>query len=168
MSEPKNRRGEAKDILAKTVVLFFVWMLGGAQMAWAAGDVSTTAHVKRIAELVNRERSTHRREALRLDAGLCEAAQKRASEIAAKYSHTRPDDREFQTALTDEEISYRIAEENIGRSSRQTQPEAIMKVWMDSKPQRDNILMPQFQRIGVGVVTGAGGEIYWVQLFTAP
>ncbi|MDR1275882.1 MAG: CAP domain-containing protein [Candidatus Accumulibacter sp.] len=168
MSESTLRTRETMGISAKAAVWLFVWMIGGVQLACAAEGVSTAAYVKQVAELVNRERTNHRREELRLDAGLCEAAQKRAAEIAVKYSHTRPDDREFQSALDDEDISYRIAEENIGRSSSQTKPEAIMKVWMDGKAQRDNILKPQFLRLGVGVVAGSRGELYWVQLFTGP
>lgn len=43
-----------------------------------------------------------------------------------------------------------------------------VKSWMDDKPHRDNLLSPNVTEIGVGVVKGADGKLYFCQGFGKP
>ena len=50
--------------------------------------------------------------------------------------------------------------ENIGWGwGNRATPQAMMRVWMDSKVHRDNILDDRFRHIGVGIVIGAPEDV---------
>ena len=85
-------------------------------------------------------------------------------EIEKSFSHTRPDGRNFGTAITDLGITYRGAGENIAWG--QKTPEAVMNAWMNSEGHRANILNPNFKKLGVGYRTDSQRTPYWTQLFT--
>jgi uncharacterized protein YkwD len=48
-------------------------------------------------------------------------------------------------------------------------PEEMVAGWMGSRGHRENLLNPQAEHVGVGVVRGVGTscEIYWTALFAA-
>ena len=58
-----------------------------------------TSDAEAVFNLVNEERSKAGLQPYKLDAKLCEAANKRAKEIVEKYDHIRPDGREWDTVL---------------------------------------------------------------------
>ena len=44
-------------------------------------------------------------------------------------------------------------------------PEAVMKAWMNSPGHRRNILNCDFEALGVGVIRGSNGRLFWTQDF---
>lgn len=117
----------------------------------------------RVARLVNEERAKAGLSPLQVDQNVQAAAQVRAVEIKTSFSHTRPDGRDFSTALKEQGVSYRGSGENIAWG--QKSPEQVMEGWMNSAGHRANILNERFTSIGVGYVQ-IGGVNYWTQLFT--
>ena len=114
----------------------------------------------------NAQRQANGIAALSLDPELTKATNIRAQEIAALFSHTRPDGRKCFTVLDQIGYSYWSAGENIaagyGNSS------AVMNGWMNSPGHRSNILNAGFKRLGVGYVYIPNSEYgyYWVQMFS--
>lgn len=117
----------------------------------------------RIIELVNAERAKAGLAPLSLNTTASSAALTRAKETVSVFSHTRPDGRNFSTALTEAGISYSFCGENIAYG--QTTPEQVMNDWMNSSGHRANILQSNFSQIGIGHYISGNGTQYWVQLF---
>ena len=92
------------------------------------------------------------------------AALVRAKETEQSFSHTRPDGRQFSTALLEQGARFRTAGENIAWGQRT--PEQVMQGWMNSSGHRANILNASYTAIGVGYYRNAAGTNYWTQLFT--
>ncbi len=72
-------------------------------------DTETPAlsYAEQVVKLVNEERAKVGAGALTLDKEIEAAALVRAKEIEISFSHTRPDGRNFSTALTDSGITFR-------------------------------------------------------------
>lgn len=119
-------------------------------------------YVLRIVELVNEARAEAGLPEVVLDTAASQAAQVRAREIVRSFSHTRPDGQNFSTALTEQDVMFRSAGENIAWGQRT--PEQVMDAWMNSPGHRANILRETFTHIGVGYYQ-ENGTNYWAQLF---
>lgn len=117
-----------------------------------------------VVRLVNVERAKAGLAALTLDSQLEKAATIRSNEIINNFSHTRPNGSSFSTVLKENNISYKLAGENIAWG--QKTPEAVVTAWMNSEGHRANIMNTSFSKIGVGNVKNSSGTIYWTQLFT--
>lgn len=126
---------------------------------------SISAYAKEVVTLVNEERAAYGLSPLTLSSDITNAANVRALEIQSSFSHTRPDGRNFYTALTDKKISYKTAGENIAWG--QNTPEEVVTAWMNSTGHRANILNENYTTIGVGYLQNQSGTNYWVQLFTS-
>lgn len=115
---------------------------------------------KEVLELINAEREKCGAAPLALNDDLAEAAQTRADECARVYSHTRPDGRSCFTVLSDNNISYSYAGENIAYGY--TSAEAVVKGWMASPPHKANLLSEKYTETGIGYdpVTNS-----WTQIF---
>lgn len=124
---------------------------------------SQDAWLSQVVDLVNAERAKAGVPALSIHNGAARAAKVRAEETVRSFSHTRPDGRDFATALTEAGVSYSSAGENIAYGQRS--PQAVMDQWMNSAGHRANILNPNFTGIGVGHYESANGTNYWTQLF---
>lgn len=129
-------------------------------------DTETPAlsYAEQVVKLVNEERAKVGAGALTLDKEIEAVALVRAKEIEISFSHTRPDGRNFSTALTDAGITFRSSGENIAWGQRS--PEEVVKAWMNSEGHRANILNTNFTKIGVGYYQNGAGRNYWSQLFT--
>lgn len=121
-------------------------------------EASAGNYAEEMLALVNQARSEHGASALSLDSKLCDAANKRAQEIATKFSHTRPDGRDCFTVIDEYGISYYGCGENIAAGS--SSASSIFNMWMNSSGHRANILNSSFRYIGIGKYGS-----YWVQLF---
>ena len=128
------------------------------------GDRPEVPDAKQVADLVNQERAKAGLSPLKVDVTVQSAAQVRAKEIVSSFSHTRPNGSSFSSALTEAGVSFRGAGENIAYG--QSSPEKVMEGWMNSSGHRANILNSSYTSIGVGCYQGAGGTLYWTQLFT--
>ena len=127
-------------------------------------ETSYHAYILRVVELVNEERAKAGLAPLTLQKNITQAAQVRAEECERSFSHTRPDGRNFSSALTEAGVSYRGSGENIAWGQRT--PEQVMEGWMNSAGHRANILNEKYTSIGVGYYQNASGVNYWSQLFT--
>lgn len=130
-------------------------------------DVSdNTSSTEKVIELVNKERAAVGASALVSDPKLNEVAALRAKEIAESFSHTRPDGSSCFTAFNEAGIVNVHMGENIAAGQRSASE--VMKDWMNSQGHKENILDPEFTRIGVGFFKASGGYgYYWVQVFTS-
>lgn len=126
---------------------------------------ATASYAQQVVNLVNAERSKAGLAPLGVAADVQAAAQVRAVEIEASFSHTRPNGSSFATALKEQNVSYKSAGENIAWGQRS--PEEVVNAWMNSEGHRANIMNPRFTTIGVGYHQNAAGTKYWSQLFTA-
>lgn len=130
----------------------------------APEENETLTYMEQIVNLVNIERAKEGLAPLTMDTKISAAAQVRAKECEQSFSHTRPDGRNFATALKEQNVSYRRAGENIAWGQRS--PEEVVTAWMNSAGHRANIMNPNFSKIGVGHYQNARGTNYWCQLFT--
>ena len=128
-----------------------------------SGSVTEDSAVAEIVSLVNSERAKAGLAPLTLNDGASKAAQTRANELRTSFSHTRPNGKNFATALTEAGVTYRSSGENIAYG--QTSAAKVMSDWMNSSGHRANILNSGYTEIGVGHVKDASGTDYWVQLF---
>jgi uncharacterized protein YkwD len=123
------------------------------------------SYAVQILNLVNAERTKAGLTELKLDLNITAAANVRAKEIKQSFSHTRPNGKNFSSALTEQGVSFRRSGENIAWG--QKSPEQVMNGWMNSSGHRANILNSSFENIGIGYYQDTNGVNYWVQLFTA-
>lgn len=123
-----------------------------------------SSYAEEVVRLVNQERAKKGLKPVTMATNVKAAAQVRAKEIQTSFSHTRPDGRNFQTALQEQNVSFRGYGENIAWG--QKSPEQVMSGWMNSEGHKKNILNPSFTTIGVGYFQSANGTNYWTQLFT--
>jgi len=128
-------------------------------------DNAAGGYIKLVLDLLNIERETEGLTPLSGGhAGLDEAAAARAEEITEQFSHTRPNGLPCFDALSEYNIIYRAAGENIAKG--QTAPGEVVKAWMNSKGHRANILNGNYLHAGIGVAVDQGGTLHWVLLLT--
>lgn len=121
-------------------------------------------YAEQVAVLVNKERNAYGLQPVKVSPLLSEAANIRASELKANFSHTRPNGTSCFTAMSELGIQYRSSAENIAYG--QKNPESVMNAWMNSSGHRANILNEKMEYIGVGVFY-QDGVYYWSQFFAA-
>ena len=106
---------------------------------------------------------------------LAQAARARALEMvrAGELDHTRPDGREFYTALEEAGASYRICGENLayllGNEPAGLAGDYWITQWKESPDHLENLSDPRFTRAGTAIYhreTGQGYEFYAVQLYS--
>lgn len=110
-----------------------------------------------VLSLVNEERKKQGLSPVNMDAGLLQSAMKRAEELSLLFSHTRPDGTSCFSVNQD------MAAENIAIGS--TNAVEVMKMWMASTEQRENILKKDIHSIGIGCFF-VNGSYMWTQLFS--
>ena len=125
-------------------------------------ELPNEAFVDEVIRLVNVERNKVGLRSLSKEIQLCKAANVRAGEIVTLFAHTRPNGKDCFSVLSEYNINYRTAGENIAWG--QTSPQQVVDGWMNSPGHRANILGSGFEKIGVGVVE-EGGRYYWAQMF---
>lgn len=106
--------------------------------------------IDEIIELTNKQRKKNGLSALTYVSDLDAACAIRAKECSQKWSHTRPDGRDWVTALYDTGVTFKTAGENLF-SGNTDDPDTIVQAWMDSPGHRENILRPNFNGICIGV-----------------
>jgi len=116
-----------------------------------------------VIRLVNIERDRAGLPRLEANDSIMQAAQIRAIELAAHYSHERPDGSRWVTVFEQADVSQRPSGENIHRAMHSA--ESAMNGWMRSEGHRNNILREQATTIGVGFYRDEAGRLFWVQVF---
>ena len=127
---------------------------------------STEQYAEEVLKLVNAEREKAGMPPLALDAQLCAAASQRAKELVESYAHVRPDGSDVAPVLEENGCHYTKMAENIAAGRATT--EEVAAFWMDSQEHQENILNPDYAKLGVGChKDDTGSDVYyWVQLFT--
>lgn len=110
----------------------------------------------KVLDAVNSERKAEGLPALVMDQSLLTTAMRRAMEISACFSHTRPDGACCFSA------NDKVVGENVAAGQRR--PDSVMDSWMNSKGHRANILMENYTTIGIGCYE-SNGTYYWTQCF---
>ena len=119
-----------------------------------------------ILRLTNQERYKKGLMGLIYSFELQEAANIRAKECAVSFSHTRPDGSSCHDILDEyTEKNFYVAGENIAYADMPiATAEGFMNSWMRSAAHRDNILLPDFTEMAVGIYE-TGDAVYAVQIF---
>lgn len=114
--------------------------------------------VAKVIDNTNKLRAEKGLAPLRYDEKLSAYAQRRAEQIVGRFSHTLPD----SNLPVVSEIN---AGENLAAGGVNAQ-EAVQQ-WRDSPSHYENIIYPQYDSIGVGIIYMPGSQYgyYWVQLF---
>jgi len=119
-------------------------------------------HKAELIKLVNAEREKAGLTRLIEMELLHAAATVRAAECELKYSHTRPDGRDFVTVLDDLDLRVRGIGETLDRNPESA--EEVVRRWMNSQVHRECILVPNWEKMGVGVHRGSNGTLYWAMV----
>ena len=119
--------------------------------------MANDALAKQAFDLVNQQRQKSGLKPLAWQSGLKAAADIRATEVAAKFSHTRPNGQDWFTVNPD--LAYG---ENLGKDYNDAA--TAVQAWMVSPEHKQNILKPDFES-GAISVQNVGGKNYWCQLF---
>lgn len=133
-------------------------------------DLSTTQDNQleyEVIRLVNLEREKHNLSPLSTCDYLMTVAQAKSADMYDNnyIAHTSPVYGSLTDLLNYFHIDYRLAGENI--AAGQQSPSEVVEAWMDSPGHRQNILNPDYHRIGVGAVEGGPyNGITWTQTFT--
>jgi putative cell wall-binding protein/uncharacterized protein YkwD len=125
-----------------------------------------TATEQSVIDLVNAERAARGIAPLTAMPILQGVADIRADELTHRFSHTRPNARNCDTAYSNDlkgDALYTWGE-NIAMG--QTSPELVVAAWMASDGHRANILNEDFRHIGVGHVLYERYN-YWIQFFAS-
>lgn len=119
------------------------------------------ARAAEVVDLVNYVRSRAGCGPVRTNSSLTAAAQTHSEDMSARdyFSHTTPEGVGFAERARSAGYSSPAAE-NIAKGP--SEPEAVMRMWMESRGQRTNILNCNLSTIGVGVTTNGW---YWTQDF---
>lgn len=117
------------------------------------------AKAQAVVEKTNQLRAEQGLMPLVYDAKLSAYATVRAHEVVQQFAHTRPDGREWSVGV------HGLAGENLAAGSADA--EGAVKQWQDSPAHYENIITPDYQRLGVGVVSAPDSEYkyYWSQIF---
>ncbi len=120
-----------------------------------------------VLALVNQERAKNGLAALGWGATCEGAANTRAAEQVASYSHTRPDGSHWSTTCPIPESGGKSGE-NLAAGNAAVSPETVVATWMNSPEHRKNILDPDFKYVSVGFVfdPNSSYKTYWSQYFT--
>lgn len=170
MAERKGKVSMKRQV-NRIVKINMAWIIGILLMAISVTEVRADEAYDSIAgkeeweivRIVNEERYRAGREGISIFGKIQSAAGIRAKELPELFAHQRPDGTSCFTVLTDKNISYRAAGENI--AAGQTSPSDVMNSWMNSPGHKSNILSESFDHIGVGYATGGFYGKNWVQLF---
>jgi uncharacterized YkwD family protein len=122
---------------------------------------SVSSYANQVVSLVNKERANAGLSALASDSALTSMALVKAKDMYNNnyFSHTSPTYGSPFAMMTAFGIKYSYAGENIAKGQRT--PQEVMTAWMNSAGHRQNILSPNFAKIGVAYYNGE-----WVQEFT--
>ena len=132
--------------------------------------VKSDALVKEVIKLCNNERAKRNFAPLVEDDLLNKLALLKSQDMVAKsyFAHESPTYGYAKDMMRMYNVKYSWLGENIGRANDYNTPQQLVNKWMDSSTHRDNILNPNFTKIGVAYVGDKNGKVYWTQLFLKP
>ncbi len=122
--------------------------------AWLTPDI-LSKESKKVISLTNRIRQNLSVPALKENRALSQAAYNKAQDMLLQqyFAHVGPDGRDVSDWILASGYQYDVAGENlaIGFASA----EEVVNAWVKSRTHYANLIDPDFQEIGVGMVTGS-------------
>lgn len=124
---------------------------------------------QKLLDLTNRERKKKELPALRPSPQLFQLARGHSANMAkqGKMEHTLDGKTPFDR-LRESGYAFAQGGENIAAGDAEVTLATILKAWMDSPGHRENILLPEYTEIGLGLARDADGQIYYTQVFARP
>jgi uncharacterized protein YkwD len=115
---------------------------------------------------INRERASGNLPPLRLSAGLARLAREHSTEMAEHgiLSHLSAAGKPFTDRLVEASIRFAANGENVARSETFV-ADFIHRSFMESPGHRENVLNPEFDEAGIGIVRGAGNDYFVTEDF---
>jgi len=149
-------------VLLRIIVLAAIVVLITSCSVYAQTEVSTAERA--LFDDLNRERAAKGLPPLHWDAALASAAREHASRMAKRnvLSHQLPGEPQVQDRATKAGARFTTIAENIAVAPNST---TIHSAWMQSPHHRENILDPELNEVGIGVVKGSDG-LFAVQDFS--
>lgn len=122
-------------------------------------------YANEVIDLINQEREENGLDKLQVNDALMEAASVRVKEIVSDFSHTRPDGRQFNTAIEETGFDADYMGENI--TAFANTPKWAVENWKESEGHRKNYLKSEYTQTGVAYLYDKDSEYgsYWVQIF---
>ena len=118
---------------------------------------------------INAERAAAGLPPLQSDPDLVMVARERSTDMAQRgyFSHVSPSGETFSSLMRSQGVSCSWCGENIAYNNYTADQTvaAVLTSWMASPGHRDNILNPNFARLGVGVALGGSGMKYYTVVF---
>ena len=144
-------------------------VLSGSPAQEKAQPFEQTKEEVKILELTNLERKKDGKAALKLNAELSKIARAHSENMARqeKLEH-KLDNKDIFDRARAAKFKYLVIGENIGYGEKGLTPAAMVKLWMDSKGHRENILFPEFKEIGIGIAHDKAGQPYFTEVFADP
>ena len=123
----------------------------------------------KLLELTNQERKKKELAPLRPSAVLFKLARDHSANMAkqGKMDHVLDGKTPFDR-MKDAGYMFARGGENIAVGDAKVDLPTVMGAWMESKQHRENILGPEFSEIGLGLVRGKDGQMYYTQVFARP
>jgi len=108
-----------------------------------------------LIQLTNQQRQFHNFNILQENQILNDVGLNKAKDILDKqyFAHTNPKGKQFYEWVDEANYNYIYAGENLAINF--TESEDAVKAWMDSKLHRENILNPNYEEIGIGIMSGS-------------
>lgn len=133
--------------------------------------VATDITVDKLFSLTNQERTNNGLQSLTYSDKLSKAAEEKAKNMFAKnyWAHYAPDGTTPWEFILSSGYKYEYAGENLAKDFMFS--DGVVSAWMDSKTHRENILRPNYDEVGFGVINGVlNGEetTLVVQMFGKP
>lgn len=128
--------------------------------------VNDSDWAQEILRLTNEIRAGYGLNTLEWDDALAEVGRAHCMDMAAReyFDHNTPEGLTPFDRIQKTGLYYIYAGENI--AAGQITPADVTKAWMDSPEHRDNILNPNFTRLGAAFYRGGNLGIYWSQEFS--
>ena len=135
-----------------------VWLDNEAMaLADSVSDTGLRAVALEANNLVNEERAEAGLDPLTWDSNLETVASVRANEISEKFSHTRPNGKQWYTVNSKIQGGENLA---FGYDNA----EDVIDAWMNSPTHRDNILYDEFEKCAISIYE-ENGTYYWAQQY---
>ena len=154
-----NRSNGFKPLLLRksalvvyTVLLLFVNTFGG--LVGIPEVMASSITPGNIIDLTNRQRESYGLNTLHTDGRLTAAAQAKANNMLAEqyWDHFGPNGESPWAFITQAGYAYVYAGENLAKGFKTA--EGVHDAWMASPTHKENIVSPNYQDIGVAVVSG--------------
>ena len=121
---------------------------------------------KELLRVLNAERAARNLPVLRLSPALVGLAREQSSDMARSgvLSHDSAAGKSFTGRLNDAAVAFAANGENVARSGTYLAG-LIHQSFMDSPGHRENVLNPEFDEVGIGIVPGPGNTYYVTEDF---